>query len=177
MRELANIIARLLLSLKGQGNCERVLRNRRKQTSLLFWRRTSRRTQETIGHLALPWSLERWWGKQSWNANPNTLRTRKWWGAVSVDLQMENHAWQPCLTNMLAFYYKMTRLAVEGRAVDVYLNLSKTFITVSRNTGIDKWVKCGLGKLTMMGIEKRPKTLPSSKGCDQWHKVQLETKH
>lgn len=51
--ESANIIARMLLSLKGQSNWERVLRNRRKQTLLLFSRRTSRRTQETIGHLAL----------------------------------------------------------------------------------------------------------------------------
>lgn len=38
-------------------------------------------------------------------------------------------------------------------------------------------MKYGLGKLTMMWIEKWPNKLPGSKGCDQGQKVQLEASH
>ena len=44
-----------------------------------------------------------------------------------------------CLTNLISFYDKVTRLADEGEAVDVvYLNFSKAFDTVPQNILMEK---------------------------------------
>jgi len=51
-----------------------------------------------------------------------------------------------CLTNLIAFYDDMTGWVDEGRAVDVYLNFSKPFDTVSHNILLGKLRKYGLNE-------------------------------
>jgi len=58
------------------------------------------------------------------------------------------------LTNMVAFHYVMTSWVDEGRAVNVvYLDLRKSFDTVSHNTIISKFKKCGIGEWTLRWVE------------------------
>ncbi|KAK4806957.1 hypothetical protein QYF61_027324 [Mycteria americana] len=55
-----------------------------------------------------------------------------------------------CLTNLISFYDKVTRLVDEGKAVDViYLNFSKAFDTVSHSTLLEKLAAHGLGGCTL----------------------------
>jgi len=52
-----------------------------------------------------------------------------------------------CLTNLILFYDKVTRLVDEGKAVDVvYLNFSKAFETVPH---MEKLAACGLDGHTL----------------------------
>ncbi|GAB0177598.1 mitochondrial enolase superfamily member 1 [Grus japonensis] len=58
-----------------------------------------------------------------------------------------------CLTNLIAFYDGMTGWMDEGRAVDVYLDFSKAFGTVSHNILTGKLRKCRLDEWTVRWIE------------------------
>ncbi|GAB0210022.1 mitochondrial enolase superfamily member 1 [Grus japonensis] len=58
-----------------------------------------------------------------------------------------------CLTNLIAFYDDMTGWVDKGRAVDVYLDFSKAFDTVSHNILIGKLRKCGLDEWTVRWVE------------------------
>ena len=50
-----------------------------------------------------------------------------------------------CLTNLISFYDKVTRLVGEGQAVDVvYLDFSKAFDTVPHNILVEKLAVLGL---------------------------------
>ena len=50
-----------------------------------------------------------------------------------------------CLTNLISFYDKVTRLVDEGQAVDVvYLDFSKGFDTVPHNILVEKPAAHGL---------------------------------
>ncbi|PKU27232.1 rna-directed dna polymerase from mobile element jockey-like [Limosa lapponica baueri] len=54
-----------------------------------------------------------------------------------------------CLTNLISFYDKMTRLVDEGKAVDVvYLNFSKAFDTVPHSIPLEKLAAHGLDRST-----------------------------
>ena len=50
-----------------------------------------------------------------------------------------------CLTNLISFYDKVTRLVDEGKAVDVfYLDFSKAFDTISQSILLEKLAARGL---------------------------------
>ncbi|KAK4823614.1 hypothetical protein QYF61_004217 [Mycteria americana] len=59
-----------------------------------------------------------------------------------------------CLTNLISFYDKVTRLADEGKAVDVvYLDFSKAFDTVSHNILLEKLAAHGLDGRTLRWVK------------------------
>ena len=61
---------------------------------------------------------------------------------------------RPCLTNLISFYDKMTRLVDEGQAVDVvYLDFSKAFGTVPPNILMEKLAAHGLDGCTLRWVK------------------------
>ena len=59
-----------------------------------------------------------------------------------------------CLTNLISFYDKMTRLLDEGKAVDVvYLDFGKTFDTVPHRILTEKLAAHGLDERTVCWIK------------------------
>ncbi|KAK4814506.1 hypothetical protein QYF61_021569 [Mycteria americana] len=61
-----------------------------------------------------------------------------------------------CLTNLISFYDKVTRLADEGKAVDVvYLDFSKAFDTVSHSILLEKLAAQGLDRRTLCWVKHR----------------------
>ncbi|GAB0207891.1 mitochondrial enolase superfamily member 1 [Grus japonensis] len=59
-----------------------------------------------------------------------------------------------CLTNLISFYDKVTRLVDEGKAVDViYLDFSKAFNTVSHSILLEKLVAHGLDRCTLHWVK------------------------
>ncbi|KAK4807164.1 hypothetical protein QYF61_024284 [Mycteria americana] len=59
-----------------------------------------------------------------------------------------------CLTNLISFYDKVTRLVDEGKAVDVvYLDFSKAFNTVSRSILLEKLAAHGLDGRTLRWVK------------------------
>ncbi|KAK4828050.1 hypothetical protein QYF61_023088 [Mycteria americana] len=54
-----------------------------------------------------------------------------------------------CLTNLISFYDKVTHLMDEGKAVDVYLDFSKAFDTVSHSILLEKLAAHGLDGCTL----------------------------
>ena len=58
-----------------------------------------------------------------------------------------------CLTNLISFYYWVTRLVDEGKAVDVvYLDFSKAFDTVSHSILLGKLAARGLDRYTLLWV-------------------------
>ncbi|KAK4822093.1 hypothetical protein QYF61_009793 [Mycteria americana] len=59
-----------------------------------------------------------------------------------------------CLTNLISFYDKVTRLVDEGKAVDVvYLDFSKAFDTVSHSILLEKLAAHGLDECTLSWVK------------------------
>ncbi|KAK4831229.1 hypothetical protein QYF61_016327 [Mycteria americana] len=59
-----------------------------------------------------------------------------------------------CLTNLISFYEKVTRLVYEGKAVDVvYLDFSKAFDTVSHSILLEKLAAHGLDGCTLCWVK------------------------
>ncbi|PKU45456.1 rna-directed dna polymerase from mobile element jockey-like [Limosa lapponica baueri] len=59
-----------------------------------------------------------------------------------------------CLTNLISFYDKVTRLVDEGKAVDVVcLDFSKAFDTVSHSILLEKLAACGLDRNTLHWVK------------------------
>ncbi|KAK4808570.1 LOW QUALITY PROTEIN: hypothetical protein QYF61_009873 [Mycteria americana] len=59
-----------------------------------------------------------------------------------------------CLTNLICFYNKVTRLVDEGKAVDViYLDFNKAFDTVSHSILLEKLAAHGLGRCTLCWVK------------------------
>ncbi|KAK4830373.1 hypothetical protein QYF61_010468 [Mycteria americana] len=59
-----------------------------------------------------------------------------------------------CLTNLISFYDKVTRLVDEGKAVDVvYLDFSKGFDTVSHSILLEKLAAHGLDRCTLHWVK------------------------
>ncbi|KAK4820005.1 hypothetical protein QYF61_017384 [Mycteria americana] len=59
-----------------------------------------------------------------------------------------------CLTNLISFYNKVTRLVDEGKAVDVvYLDFSKAFDTVSHSILLEKLAAHGLDGCTLRWVK------------------------
>ena len=59
-----------------------------------------------------------------------------------------------CLTNLISFYDKVTRLVDEGKVVDVvYLDFSKTFDTVPHNILMEKLAAHGLNGCTLRWVK------------------------
>ena len=59
-----------------------------------------------------------------------------------------------CLTNLISFYDKVTRLVDEGQAVDVvYLDFSKAFDTVPHNILAEKLAVHGLDGCTLRWVK------------------------
>ncbi|GAB0207546.1 mitochondrial enolase superfamily member 1 [Grus japonensis] len=59
-----------------------------------------------------------------------------------------------CLTNLISFCDQVTRLADEGKAVDViYLDFSKAFDTVSHSILLEKLAACGLDRCTLCWVK------------------------
>ncbi|KAK4831046.1 LOW QUALITY PROTEIN: hypothetical protein QYF61_014978 [Mycteria americana] len=59
-----------------------------------------------------------------------------------------------CLTNLISFYDKVTRLMDEGKAVDVvYLDFSKAFDTVSHGILLEKLAAHGLDRCTLCWVK------------------------
>ncbi|CAM4708339.1 unnamed protein product [Lepidochelys olivacea] len=58
-----------------------------------------------------------------------------------------------CLTNLIAFYDEITGSVDEGKAVDMFLDFSKAFDTVSHSILANKLKKYGLDEWTIRWIE------------------------
>jgi len=59
-----------------------------------------------------------------------------------------------CLTSLVNFYYEMTGLVEEGRAVDiVYLDFNKASDTVSHKILIEELIKYGLDEQTACEVD------------------------
>ena len=59
-----------------------------------------------------------------------------------------------CLTNLIFFYDKVTRLVDEGKAVDVvYLDFSKAFDTISHSILLEKLAAHGLDGCTLRWVK------------------------
>ncbi|KAK4820725.1 hypothetical protein QYF61_004390 [Mycteria americana] len=64
------------------------------------------------------------------------------------------HAGRSCLTNLISFYDKVTRLVDEGKAVDVvYLDFSKAFDMVSHSILLEKVAAHGLDGCTLCWVK------------------------
>ena len=59
-----------------------------------------------------------------------------------------------CLTNLISFYDKVTRLVDEGKAVDaVFLYFSKAFDTVPHSILLDKLSNCEMSRFTVCWVK------------------------
>lgn len=72
-----------------------------------------------------------------------------------------------CFINQISFYDEMTGWVGKGRAVDIYLNFSKAFNSVSHSILTGKLRKRGLDEWAVTWIEN----WQSSEAFYQWHRV------
>ena len=76
---------------------------------------------------------------------------------VSQGIRPSQHGFmnsRSCLTNLISFYDKVTRLVDEGQAVDVvYLDFSKAFDTVPHNILVEKLAAHGLDGRTLLWVK------------------------
>ncbi|KAK4815363.1 hypothetical protein QYF61_001351 [Mycteria americana] len=70
--------------------------------------------------------------------------------------QHEFRKGRSCLTNLISFYSKVTRLVDEGKAVDVvYLDFSKAFDTVSHSILLEKLAAHALDRCTLRWVKNQ----------------------
>ena len=76
---------------------------------------------------------------------------------VNQGIRLSQHGFtngRSCLTNLISFYDKVTRLVDEGQAVDVvYLDFSKAFDTVPHNILMEKLAAYGLHGHTLCWVK------------------------
>ena len=81
--------------------------------------------------------------------------TQHMWDTQGIGLSQQGFMkGRSCLTNLVSFYDKVTRLVDEGKAVDVaYLDFSKAFDTVSHSILLEKLAAHGLDKCTLCWVK------------------------
>ncbi|CAM4404901.1 unnamed protein product [Caretta caretta] len=84
---------------------------------------------------------------------PNLLEERKVMRKVIRNSQHGFTRGKSCLSNLIAFYDEITGSVDEGKAVDVFLDFSKAFDTVSHSILASKLRKYGLDECTIRWIE------------------------
>ncbi|KAJ7422815.1 rna-directed dna polymerase from mobile element jockey-like [Willisornis vidua] len=111
---------------------------------------------------------------QGWQENPGNYRSVIWTlvlgkvmeqiilSAITwhvLDKQMIRHSQhgfrkgKSCLTHPILFYDQMALLVDEGKAVDIYLECSKTFDPVSQSILMEKLVAHGLDRCTLHWVK------------------------
>lgn len=84
------------------------------------------------------------------------LETISWYMQDKTMIASSQHGFMKgklCLTNLIPFYNEMTGLD-EWRAVDIYLDFSKVFVTVSHKIIVKKLMKPELDEQALKWIEK-----------------------
>lgn len=144
LRELAEVIAKpLSVSLERSWRTREVPENWRKTNVTLVFRTGKKEEPDNYRPVCLTTIPGKAMAQLILNVISKQVEENKVIRSSQSGFTKRNS----CLTNLVSFYDVMTRWIVEGRAVDaVYLNFSKTFVTVSYNTTMGKFRKCSVGE-------------------------------